>query len=414
MLCVVVARGKQSRLVPVWAQEIILMRPSLKTPRADITASILLYCDPQTFPDGDAPVTMDFSVLHMGKIVGVKDLSASICEEQNWMNSLMRVGKGRYEITPEGMVLIDLGKLEPGHSRPIAPNTKIHAQPVQWEIWPEETQSGPDGREHITSPLFTFVRGVIHPPIECNEPRLLFCRLKFSTEDGIQHGGKGEAVYPAFGPDIVQQRLWKAMEKMSKDPINGHAKEYYSRLQQSSWEIQVAKYELVFVGDFTTHYYMLERGSEYISDRRSEEDDVEKRYLDQPIPGVCPEGAPFYYLQPEDLSFKSVVRAIPMLGSGQSVARPNGGSLHERHHLEAASSHWKAHLHFYREQKALKFSTRDDCHKAIHLIWETPELYEVPHDLAGFNSIVIPAEAESLFKKVLTGFGLDFRTIQVQ
>jgi hypothetical protein len=74
----------------------------------------------------------------------------------------------------------------------------------------------------------------------------------------------------------------------------------------------------------------------------------------------------------------------------------------------AAVPHWKAHLDLYRDQRALTF--KDDAHldAAVDLLWTEP-LRDLPHALAGGDTIIVPAEAVRYFRDR----GLQFRSTKV-
>jgi hypothetical protein len=70
---------------------------------------------------------------------------------------------------------------------------------------------------------------------------------------------------------------------------------------------------------------------------------------------------------------------------------------------------WKSHLDLYREKRALIFKNDKDLDAAIDLLWGE-ELYELPHALAGGDTIIVPAEAVRFFKEK----GLTFRNTRVR
>jgi hypothetical protein len=64
---------------------------------------------------------------------------------------------------------------------------------------------------------------------------------------------------------------------------------------------------------------------------------------------------------------------------------------------------WPSHLSLCREQRILRFKTREDLERAIDLLW-TDELRTLPHDTPDGKSLVIPAEAVRYFSEA----GLQF------
>ena len=76
--------------------------------------------------------------------------------------------------------------------------------------------------------------------------------------------------------------------------------------------------------------------------------------------------------------------------------------------LRLPTPQWKSHLDYYREKRALTFKTEKDLDGALDLLWE--ELFELPHALAGGDTIIVPAEAVPYFKAK----GLRFRNTRVR
>jgi hypothetical protein len=74
----------------------------------------------------------------------------------------------------------------------------------------------------------------------------------------------------------------------------------------------------------------------------------------------------------------------------------------------ADAPQWKAHLDLYKEKRALIFKEQQELHAAIELLWTEP-LRELPHALAGGDTIIVPAEAVRYFKEQ----GLRFRNTRV-
>jgi hypothetical protein len=66
---------------------------------------------------------------------------------------------------------------------------------------------------------------------------------------------------------------------------------------------------------------------------------------------------------------------------------------------------WKPHLDMYTELRALQFSSREDFAAAGRLLWN--ELRDLPYDLTGNHTIIIPREAVRYFK------GLAFHETEV-
>ncbi len=70
---------------------------------------------------------------------------------------------------------------------------------------------------------------------------------------------------------------------------------------------------------------------------------------------------------------------------------------------------WEAHLDCYREKRALIFTDDKDLDAAVDLLW-SDELYNLPHALAGGDTIIVPAEAVPYFKAK----GLKFRDTRLR
>jgi hypothetical protein len=71
---------------------------------------------------------------------------------------------------------------------------------------------------------------------------------------------------------------------------------------------------------------------------------------------------------------------------------------------------WKSRLGFYRQKKALCFSTDEEFAKMLKLFWEDDTLYGLPRNHAGQRIIVVPAEAVACIRD--KGF-THFREIDV-
>jgi hypothetical protein len=69
---------------------------------------------------------------------------------------------------------------------------------------------------------------------------------------------------------------------------------------------------------------------------------------------------------------------------------------------------WKAHLDCYREKRGLIFTDEKELDAAIDLLW-SEEMHDLPHALAGGDTIIVPAEAVHYFKTK----GLRFRDTRV-
>ncbi len=58
---------------------------------------------------------------------------------------------------------------------------------------------------------------------------------------------------------------------------------------------------------------------------------------------------------------------------------------------------WKPHLDMYPELRALQFSTGQDFAAAAKFLW-SPQLRDLPYDLTGNHTVIIPKEAVGYFK----------------
>jgi hypothetical protein len=76
---------------------------------------------------------------------------------------------------------------------------------------------------------------------------------------------------------------------------------------------------------------------------------------------------------------------------------------------KSSSPGWKAHLDCYREKRALIFTDDKDLDAAVDLLW-SDDLYDLPHALAGGDTIIVPAEAVPYFRDK----GLKFRNTRVR
>src|SRR5262249_26336138 len=102
----------------------------------------------------------------------------------------------------------------------------------------------------------------------------------------------------------------------------------------------------------------------------------------------------------------------PQAGKGEGMDQPAGSELNRGRRKDteagergtAEAPRWKAHLDLYQETRALTFKKQQELHAAIDLLWTEP-LRELPHALAGGDTIIVPAEAVRYFKEQ----GLRFR-----
>src|SRR5260370_4689692 len=67
---------------------------------------------------------------------------------------------------------------------------------------------------------------------------------------------------------------------------------------------------------------------------------------------------------------------------------------------------WKPHLDMYRDLRALQFSSAEHFAAAAKLLWSA-ELRDLPYDLTGKHTVIIPQEAIGYFK------GLTFTETEV-
>jgi hypothetical protein len=65
---------------------------------------------------------------------------------------------------------------------------------------------------------------------------------------------------------------------------------------------------------------------------------------------------------------------------------------------------WRGHLSLYKELRALIFENEKDINEAIDLLW-TDEMYGLPHDIAGGDTLIVPPDAVPYFQ----GKGWKFR-----
>ncbi|OHA16018.1 MAG: hypothetical protein A3H57_02340 [Candidatus Taylorbacteria bacterium RIFCSPLOWO2_02_FULL_43_11] len=70
---------------------------------------------------------------------------------------------------------------------------------------------------------------------------------------------------------------------------------------------------------------------------------------------------------------------------------------------------WTGRLGNY-SRKAIRFSTRRDREKALHLVWHDPELVGLPRDHADGDTLVVPSQSVPLFRKK----GIKFRVYKVK
>ncbi len=96
-------------------------------------------------------------------------------------------------------------------------------------------------------------------------------------------------------------------------------------------------------------------------------------------------------------------------GGAQSFRKPpaDNGQMEDAPTL--TPMRWKPHLDFYRDKRALTFKEETELDAAIDLLWSEP-LQDLPHDLMGGDTIIVPAEAVGYFKEK----GLRFRSSKIQ
>jgi hypothetical protein len=85
----------------------------------------------------------------------------------------------------------------------------------------------------------------------------------------------------------------------------------------------------------------------------------------------------------------------PSAAQPASPAAKNGEAEHRDIHC--APVQWKPWLDSYRDLRALQFSTREHFAAAAQLLW-TGDLRDLPYDLVGNHTIVVPAEAVPFFR----------------
>jgi hypothetical protein len=74
----------------------------------------------------------------------------------------------------------------------------------------------------------------------------------------------------------------------------------------------------------------------------------------------------------------------------QGVTSPNGAS-------EPSRAQWKACLDSYQDLRALQFPTPEQFAAAAELLW-SERLRDLPYDLVGNRTIIVPAESLPFFE----------------
>ncbi len=98
-------------------------------------------------------------------------------------------------------------------------------------------------------------------------------------------------------------------------------------------------------------------------------------------------------------------------GKGSASSQRNGRGTHPkkgRGKSPVKPIQWKAMISSYAHLRALTFASREDFDAAIALVW-TEELIEMPHDLVGSYTMIVPPEAVPFFKRS----GLKFEDTEV-
>lgn len=91
---------------------------------------------------------------------------------------------------------------------------------------------------------------------------------------------------------------------------------------------------------------------------------------------------------------KSARPAAKQQGAANSVRQSRELN---RKNGQVSSGQWKCHLDTYDELRALQFSTADDFAEAAKRLW-SPELRDLPFDLAGNRTVIVPQAAVDYFR----------------
>ncbi|MCI0639795.1 MAG: hypothetical protein L0Y72_24390 [Gemmataceae bacterium] len=83
--------------------------------------------------------------------------------------------------------------------------------------------------------------------------------------------------------------------------------------------------------------------------------------------------------------------------SAVQMANPGAGYAGASVQLQNGAVQWKPWLDAYRELRALHFRTREGFAAAAKLLW-SGELADLPYDLVGNHTILVPAEAVPYFR----------------
>jgi hypothetical protein len=88
-----------------------------------------------------------------------------------------------------------------------------------------------------------------------------------------------------------------------------------------------------------------------------------------------------------------------------AVGKLTNGRNKQLNYARAANA-WNPDLDSYRELRALTFPSSDEIDAAIDLLWSGP-LRDMPHELAGGDTIIVPMDAVGYFKAANLTFSED-------
>jgi hypothetical protein len=101
----------------------------------------------------------------------------------------------------------------------------------------------------------------------------------------------------------------------------------------------------------------------------------------------------------EELQVPESVRRDALVRTQTEERRGFSGEPLRRTRKEL-SPEWKHNLYAYHNQSALKFSSEGKLASFIEWLWANPEFRDLPRAPVGDNTIIVPAEAVQLLKKV--------------
>ncbi len=250
-------------VAPVWIQEAIVMHldPSFEEPYegpfAEIILTVIVRCRPGDGTPDPEKGDCDFSFLHPGRILGLRDVFDSFREgPYHWVNKV--TPETPVGVVKRGMAVSD-GEvsvtLEPLDAR----GSRFDLEsPVQCRTVKVETVSSalPEGTE---KPILTQLRARPKCPKCSGHGGCRIARIRFTADEGIEEGN-GCATFPAHGPEYVCQQLRRAIRSIPDRTVQEEMTVQYRHLM---FDENPAMYDLAWLLGRSSYRYEIATGQQY-------------------------------------------------------------------------------------------------------------------------------------------------------